>query len=127
MNMTYLDTDTHELIAVVDDPAPESIEVSAERFAAGLRATIERILPSHFEDGCVIELRIPPEVRQAHMPCPGETVIFTARSGYYEQEMVGTYQFKRGWLYVICDQVGGEWVVHSLWQMKRCSADHFAE
>ena len=127
MNMTYLDADTHELIAVIDDPAPDAYDGGAERFAASLGATIERISPSHFEDECVIELRIPPEIRQAHMPLPGEKVIFTARDGYYEREVVGTYQFKRGRSYVICDLVGGEWQVLSIWKMKRCSTDHYAE
>jgi hypothetical protein len=125
--MTYLDADTHELIAVIDNPSPDSYEAGAERFAASLGATIERISPSHFEDECVIELRIPPEVRQAYMPLPGEKVIFNAKAGYYEQEVVGTYQFKRGRAYVICDEVGGEWVVFSMWQMKRSSNGHYAE
>ena len=124
MNMTYLDADTHELVAVIDDPSPDSYEAGAERFATSLGATIERIAPSHFEDECVIELRIPPEIRRAHMPLPGEKVIFTARDGYYEREVVGTYQFKRGRSYVICDLVGGEWQVLSIWKMKRCTTDH---
>ena len=127
MNMTYLDADTHELIAVIDDPSPDSYNVGAERFAGSLGATIERISPSHFEDECVIELRIPPEVRRAYMPLRGDKVTFMAKAGYYEQEVAGTYQFKRGRAYVICDDVGGEWVVFSMWQMKRCSTSHYAE
>ncbi len=125
--MTYLDADTHELIAVIDDPLPDSYEAAAERFATSLGATIESIAPSYIENACDIELRIPPEVRQAYMPLPGERVAFTARDGYYEREVFGTYQFKRGRSYVICDQVGGEWKVRSMWQMKRCSSNHYTE
>ena len=127
MNMKYLDADTHELVAVIDYPSPDSYEAGAERFAARLGATIERITPSQFEDEWVVELTIPPKVRQAYTPLPGEKVVFTARDGYYEREVIGTYRFKRGRSYVICDLLGGEWQVLSIWQMKRCSTDHYAE
>jgi hypothetical protein len=126
MNMVFLDADTQEVIAVIEDPAPATYDIGAERFAAGLGAAIERITFSQVEDEYVIELNIPPEVRQVHMPLPGERVIFTARAGYYEEEMPGTYQFKRGRGYVICDDVGGEWLVRSMWQMKRLSRDRQA-
>ncbi len=127
MNMIFLDADTQEVVAVVEDPAPYAYEMGAERFAAGLGAAIARITASQVEDEYVIELCIPPEVRQAHMPRPGEKVTFTARAGYYEEEMSGTYQFKRGRHYVICDPVGGEWLVRSMWQMKRLNRQRYAE
>jgi hypothetical protein len=127
MNMIFLDADTLEVVAVLEDPPPATYDLGAERFAAGLGASIDRITYSQLEDEYVIELRIPPEVRQAYMPQPGERVTFTARAGYYEEEMVGTYQFQRGRVYVICDEVGGEWLVRSLWQMKRLSKDRQME
>ncbi len=125
--MIFLDADTHEVVAVIEDPAPYTYELGAERFAAGLGAAIKRIISSQVNDEYVIELHIPAEVRQAYMPLPGEKVVFTARAGYYEEEMVGSYQFKRGRDYVICDQVGGEWLVRSMWQMKRLSRHRLAE
>jgi hypothetical protein len=127
MNMRYLDADTHELIAVIDDPSPDSYETGAEQFAASVGAAIERISPSHFENECIVELRIPPEVRRAYMPLPGDKVIFTAKAGYYEQEVVGIYKFKRGRSYVICDEVGGEWLVRSMWQMKKYATNQYFE
>jgi hypothetical protein len=127
MNMIFLDAGTHEVVAVIEDPPPQTYDVGAERFAAGLGATIERITFSQLEDEYVIELRIPVEVCQAHMPLPGERVVFKARAGYYEEELVGTYQFKRGQFYVICDEVGGEWLVRSMWQMKKLSSQRQSE
>ncbi len=125
--MIFLDAETHEVVAVIEDPAPYTYEIGAERFAASLGAMIGKITSSQLEDEYVIELSIPPEVRQARMPTPGERVTFTARAGYYEEEIVGTYQFKRGRDYVICDQVGGEWLVRSMWQMKRSSRNRYTE
>ncbi len=121
MDMIFLDADTHEVVAVLEDPAPNTYDIGAERFAAGLGATIERIIFSQYQDEYVIELRIPSEVRRTHMPLPGERVVFSARADYYEEQLVGTYQFKRGRFYVICDEVGGEWLVQSMWQMRRCN------
>jgi hypothetical protein len=64
MNITYLDADTREVIDVIDDPAPVVSQISAEQFAASLRATIVRILPASDENEWNVELKIPSEVRR---------------------------------------------------------------
>jgi hypothetical protein len=119
MKLTYIDADTGEVIDVKDDPAPTICEVSAERFAAPLGATVAEIIATPYEDQWKVELKIPSEVRWLYMPLPGDPVCFTAKVGRHEHKVTGTYQFKRDRSYVILDDAGGEWEVQSIWQMKK--------
>ena len=119
MKITYLDADTREVIDVVDDPAPVISEISAERFAASLGATVVKIRPVHNASEWQVELKIPSEVRRSHTPLPGDRVRFTTKVGERQQEVTGIYQFKRHHSYVIVDDDGGEWEVPSRWQMKK--------
>ena len=119
MNITYLDTDTREVVDVIDDPAPGICQVNAERFAARLGATVVKIVPTPTENAWRIELRIPTAVRRLYMPLPGDPVRFTAKVGIHEHEVSGVYQFRRGHSCVILDDAGGEWEVQSMWQMKK--------
>ena len=119
MNITYLDTDTREVIDIIDDPAPVISEVGAGRFAARLGATVVKIVPTHLANEWRIELRIPSDVRRMHMPLPGGPVRFTVKLGIHEQEVSGVYQFRRGHSCVILDDAGQEWEVQSMWQMKK--------
>jgi hypothetical protein len=66
MNITYLNVDSREVIEIIDDPAPIISQISAERFAASLCASVVRILPTHHENKWNVELKIPNEVRQSH-------------------------------------------------------------
>ena len=119
MNITYVDTDSREVVAIVDDPAPMICQASPEEFAARLGATVVRILPTPYENEWKVELKIPTEVRRLHMPLPGDPVRFTAKAGVHECEVTGTYQFKRDRFYVILDDDGEEWGVQSMWEMKK--------
>jgi hypothetical protein len=119
MNITYIDTDSQEVIDVVDDPAPIVSQISAERFAASLHATVVRILPTHHENEWNVELKIPNEVRRLHTLLPGNRVRFVAKVGVHEHEGNGVYQYKRCHSYVIVDDGGGEWEVQSMSQMKK--------
>jgi hypothetical protein len=121
MNITYLDADSREVIDVIDDPAAAISEISAERFAARLRAAVARILPIPHENEWKVELKIPLEVRRLHTPLPGDRVRFMAKAGVLENEVLGVYQFKRQHSYVIFDDSGGEWEVQSIWHMKKCA------
>ena len=114
MNITYIDADSREVIEVVVDPAPVISQVSAERFAASLHATVVRILPTPYENEWTVELKIPVEVRRLHMPLPGDRVRFTAKAGGHEAEVEGVYQFMRRHSYVVLDDGGGEWELGSM-------------
>src|SRR5215207_6836375 len=96
MNITYLDTDTREVIDILDDPAPTICQVSAERFAARLGATVVKIVPTPYENEWRIELKIPSDVRRLHMPLSGDPVRFMVKMGVHEREVTGVYQFRRG-------------------------------
>jgi hypothetical protein len=117
MNITYLDTDSREVVAIVDDPALCIWEAGAERFAVRLGATVVKILPTPYENEWQVELKIPTAVRRLHMPLPGDPVRFTAKADVHECEVTGTYQFKRDRFYVILDNDGEEWGVQSMWEM----------
>jgi hypothetical protein len=119
MKLTYLDADTREVIDIIDDPATTICQVATERFAARFGATVLKLIPTPYENEWKVELRIPSDVRRLHMPLPGDPVSFLAKVGIHEHEVSGVYQFKRHHSYVIFDDVGGEWEVQSMWQMKK--------
>jgi hypothetical protein len=119
MHITYLDADTREVLDIIDDPAPTINEVKAEKITAVLQAMVVRLIPTDDENEWTVELKIPSAVRQAHTPLPGDRVCFTAKFGYYDEELSGVFLFKRGHSYVIVDDVGGEWQLQSIWQMKK--------
>ena len=119
MNITYIDADSREVIDVIADPARAISEISAERFAARLNATVARILPTNHENEWQVELHIPIEIRRLHTPLPGDRVRFTARIDGHEFELSGTYQGKRHHSYIICDDGGGEWKRQSMWEMRK--------
>lgn len=119
MNITYLDSDTREVVDIVEVPASAIYAIKAKKFAAKLGATIIRTVPTHTENEWIIELKIPLTVRRKHTLLPGDQVHFHANVGRHHHEVIGTYQFKRSHSYVIFDDGGGEWEIQSMWQMKK--------
>jgi len=57
MKITYLDIDTREVLAIVDDPALEIYEIKAEKFAASVGASVVTIIPSDKEGEWIVKLK----------------------------------------------------------------------
>jgi hypothetical protein len=122
MNITFLDTDTREVIHIVDCPkSPEYVPAVME-FVGELGAEIARTVPHEGLGWLTVELKIPVEVRRSHTPLPGDRVCFIAKAGIHEHEVSGVYQFKRRHSYIIYDDGGGEWEIQSIWQMRKMEA-----
>ena len=119
MNVTLLDTDTREVIRILDCPqSPEPVAAVME-FVAKMKAVITRRIPHEKPDEWTIELKIPIDVRRAYTPLPGDRVNFMVRKGKGEHLVTGIYQFKRHHSYVILDDAGGEWELQSMWEMEK--------
>jgi hypothetical protein len=119
MKLTYLDTDTREVIDVVDDPTMDFYLLKADEFAACLGAKVIRLVPSDRNGEWTAELNIPENVRRLQTPLPGDHVRFAAKFGYQDKELSGVFLFKRGHSYVVVDNDGAEWQLQSIWQMKK--------
>lgn len=122
MNITYLDTDTRDVIKIADYPEPTTHQEGADRkarlFADLLPAKVVRLSPLP-DNEWTAELKIPLQVRRAHTPHPGDRVLFLAKAGIHSHEVIGTYQFMRRQSYIVLDDGGGEWELPSMWQMKK--------
>jgi hypothetical protein len=119
MKITYLDTDTREVIDIVDDPTMDFYLLKADEFAARLGAKVIKLTPTDSNDEWTAELNIPDNVRRLQMPLAGDRVRFAAKFGYQDEELSGVFLFKRGDSYVVVDDDGAEWQLQSIWQMKK--------
>ena len=122
MNITVLDADKREVIHIVDSPRSPDYTSAVMEFVSKLGAEIVKTIPHEMPDEWTAELKIPIETRRAYTPLPGDRVLFTAKAGIHEHEVIGVYQFKRRHSYIIFDDGGGEWEVENVGQKKKVCA-----